>query len=353
MDTASLYDNLVNIYGRVSAGLPGGWALPPIRCTLETTYSCNLRCKMCFQKEERRRQRRREMSEGEMKGVIDQMPPKTLITLTGGEIFTRPYALNLVDYITRNHTCNLITNATLINKKIARRIVRSGVLAMGVSIDGVGRVHDGIRGISGTFERAVEGIRLIQEEKVRQRKKFPLIDIKTVILPENANNIYQLYQLANSLKVNYLTISCLKASPLQFSPPIRKKIPENAYGHYWKVGRNFKPGLIEKQMRLVKGDKGSVKVRFYPAGLDRRLGEYYTNCINPQEDYEPCYFPWLGLNISPDGDVYPCISGKVGNIRGGSLNQIWNGQEMRTFRKKLKKARVFPACQGCCYLEFK
>lgn len=348
MDYSNFYDQLMKFYGKFSSLLPFGLVLPPIRCTIEVTYGCNLRCLMCYQQKERKSKRKKaELTKREIKKIIDQMLPKTLITLTGGEFLIREDALELIDYATRRHYCNLVTNATLVNPKVAKKLVENKVLLVGVSLDGLGQFHDKIRGVSGSFKKGIAGIKLIQQEKARQKKRFPLIDIKTLILPDNTNQLYPLYQLAQKLKVDFLTFSSLKGSTIQFSPPILDSLPKNNEVKFFKRGK-FNLDWLEAQIKKITQEKSSVKLRFYPRGLNCLLGKYYQNQITPQ-DYSPCYFPWSGFNVSPHGDVFPCLSLKVGNLKEKNINQIWNGKKMRQFRLKLKKAKVFSACHGCCY----
>lgn len=349
MNYSSLYDRLMTSYGKSSSLLPFGLALPPVRCTIEVTYACNLRCAMCYQREERKRRgRREELTKEEIKEIIDQMPPKALITLTGGELLLKDYALELIDYATEHRYCNIITNGALINEKVAKKLVEDKVPVVGVSLDGLSEFHNKIRGVPGSFEKSIAGIKLLQEEKVKQKKRFPLIDIKTLIFPGNIDQLYPLYQLAQELKVNYLTLSSLKESTIQFSPPILDSIPEAVYAQFGRVEEDFDLDLLETQIGKIIKERGSAGVRFYPNGLDRCLREYYGNQIT-LKDYLPCFFPWSAFNVSPYGDVFPCISLNVGNIKEKSLNQIWNGEKMRQFRLKLKKVKIFPACHSCCY----
>ena len=68
------------------------------------------------------------------------------------------------------------------------------------------------------------------------------------------------------------------------------------------------------------------------------------------EIYEPCKYPFSNMMINPAGDVYPCLSQKIGNIREKSVKEVFNLPHYRCFRKNLKAAKVFGACQMCCEL---
>ena len=350
MNYSNLYNNLTNIYGKFSSFLPFGLALPPIRATIELTYNCNLHCKMCYQQSQRGKGNQRiEMTKGEIKKIIDKMPPKTLITLTGGEPLIRKDALEIIEYAGRRHNCNIITNGTLIDQEKARRLVEKNLTLIGVSIDGIGKNHDKIRRVEGAFKKAITGIQLIQKEKAKLGLKFPLIDIKTVILPENLSQLHQIYNLARELKVDFFTISILRSWATLLSPPVSKTAPEFAYRVSPKVDGDFDVNLLEEQLKMITSEESPVKLRFYPRELNWHLRDYYANKISPR-DYLPCIFPWTSFFISPLGDVFPCLTLGVGNIKKQNLFKIWNGKKMRQFRLRLKKARVFFVCQGCCNL---
>ncbi|WP_420404972.1 SPASM domain-containing protein [Nisaea sp.] len=50
-----------------------------------------------------------------------------------------------------------------------------------------------------------------------------------------------------------------------------------------------------------------------------------------------CSMPWHRLSIQPDGEVYPCpLSAKpIGNLNEQTIDEIWNGERLATFRSKV------------------
>lgn len=55
------------------------------------------------------------------------------------------------------------TNGTRITPEAAARFKELGVAYVGISLDGIGAVHDKFRGVEGSFEQAVRGFRLCSE----------------------------------------------------------------------------------------------------------------------------------------------------------------------------------------------
>jgi radical SAM protein with 4Fe4S-binding SPASM domain len=58
--------------------------------------------------------------------------------------------------------------------------------------------------------------------------------------------------------------------------------------------------------------------------------------------------------INPAGDVYPCLSIKIGNVKDKKIKELFNNPKYCCFRKNLKATGgTFGACQMCCELELK
>ena len=61
-------------------------------------------------------------------------------------------------------------------------------------------------------------------------------------------------------------------------------------------------------------------------------------------------YPYSNMMITPAGDVYPCLSQRIGNVKDMKIKDVFNLPHYRCFRKNLKAAKVFGACQMCCEL---
>ena len=75
-------------------------------------------------------------------------------------------------------------------------------------------------------------------------------------------------------------------------------------------------------------------------------------------------FPWLHLNATPKGDVYPCCSNDytdpVGNTKDNSLEEIFNSPKMKELRLDMLNERknkicdfFLAACKMSSYFLFK
>jgi MoaA/NifB/PqqE/SkfB family radical SAM enzyme len=64
-----------------------------------------------------------------------------------------------------------------------------------------------------------------------------------------------------------------------------------------------------------------------------------------------CMFPWLHLNVTPKGDVYPCCSNNyttpMANTRRTSLEDAFNCQEMKSLRTSMLNDVPSKICEFC------
>ncbi|MCC7264384.1 MAG: radical SAM protein [Candidatus Latescibacteria bacterium] len=360
-DISGIFNRVKGGYGRLAKSLHPALTLPPLRVTFEVTYRCNLSCPFCFQEFAREQspdfKKNFELSNEEILAAVDELPRHTLITFNGGEVFVRKDFPDLLRAIkARGRRCNIVTNGTMLFADKAELLVdQSSVLSAGVSIDGIGETHDLIRRLPGAFERTVENLRGLSAYRRRRGRRFPVVDVKTVITSQNLEQLSEIYLLARDIGADYLTLSCLRTSELLFALPCRSSMADGA----WReaplplsepVDLDLLRAQLENLHRLAAAAKPAL--RFYPDyGEIPGIIKYYAN-EGTLEDYELCRAPWTNIRVAPNGDVYPCLAYRMGNIREQRLLQIWKGRALDQFRAELDR-QLLPACMGCCFLKAK
>ena len=361
MDISTLYNGVKGAYGHLAKAADGHVSLPPLRVTFEVTYRCNLSCPFCFQEIAREQspefKKNYELTSSEIMDVIESLPRYSLITFNGGEVFVRKDFPDLLRTVSaKGRRFNIVTNGTMLFEDKVRLLVdETKALSVGVSIDGIGETHDTIRRLPKAFERTVKNLRDLAAYRTDRGSRFPVIDVKTVIANENLDELVDIYLLARDIGADYVTYSCLRNSELLFALPCRASMDDEAYK---EVPPPFTEPmdleLLERQLEKVFAcaEEGAPRLRFYP---DYRsvpgILKYYAN-QGELADYELCNAPWTNIRIAPNGDVYPCLSYRMGNIREDDISRIWKGPEMQRFRKELER-ELMPACLGCCFLKAK
>ena len=361
MDISSIYNRIKSYYSHVAKTLYPAIILPPLRLTFEVTYRCNLNCPFCFQETARKEspefQKNFELSNEEMLDVIDSLPKLSLVTFNGGEVFVRKDFPDLLRQVSqRGRRFNIVTNGTMLfGDKVSLLVDETRALSVGISIDGIGETHDNIRRLPKAFERTVENMKGLAAYRESRGKRFPVIDMKTVITKENLEQLVDIYLLARDIGADYVTYSCLRTSELLFALPCRASMDDEAYKEFPpSFAEPVDLALLKKQLESISALalEGKPFLRFYPDYREISGILKYNANQGELADYEPCRAPWTNIRIAPNGDVYPCLSYRMGNIRNDELSEIWKSEKMNYFRSKLEKD-LMPACLGCCFLKGK
>ena len=132
------------------------------------THRCNLRCKHCYQEDY-------SAFEGfdNALNILNQYCELLKaygcigrLNITGGEPLTHPHLFDLLR-AARSHgiRTGVLTNGTLIGSWEARKLKACGVDYVQISLDGMEKVHDAIRG-KGSFEKAVNGIYALRSQGI-------------------------------------------------------------------------------------------------------------------------------------------------------------------------------------------
>ncbi len=178
------------------------------------TSRCNLRCSHCFYLEELNKHD--EMSLEEIEKVARSLAPLSFVRMTGGEPFLRK-DLPEVIHAFRRHSATkrlgIITNGTRpewVQKTVARMFELSPdvTVDVGVSVDGLQEVHDELRGLKGSFQRAKDTV----AELVNAQRDYPqlLTSTVTTVTAKNEPQLEGLYDELASWGVNRLSVNHLR-----------------------------------------------------------------------------------------------------------------------------------------------
>lgn len=125
------------------------------------TRTCNLKCMHCYSQSENKKYHG-ELTTDEAKKLIDDLSDfkVPVLLISGGEPLTRGDLLEIIRYTgIRRIRCTISTNGTLIDREHAKKFKQLGVGYIGISLDGIGKSHDAFRGVNGSFDNALKGIR--------------------------------------------------------------------------------------------------------------------------------------------------------------------------------------------------
>jgi radical SAM protein with 4Fe4S-binding SPASM domain len=171
-------------YGRGGGGAARAELRRPV-VVWNSTRRCNLACRHCYSDSDARAHP--QMSQDEAVAMIRDVAAfgSPALLLSGGEPLMRPDAFELIgEARDAGLPVTLSSNGTLIDPPRARRLADLGVRYVGISIDGIGPVHDAFRGRRRAFVRALAGIRALRAEGVRVGMRVTLTATAIAALPE-------------------------------------------------------------------------------------------------------------------------------------------------------------------------
>lgn len=277
------------------------------------TFRCNLRCAHCYI-DAHEREGKGELNTEEGKMLIDQIAEvsKPILILSGGEPLLRNDVFELAKYGTeKGLRVAMGTNGTLITDHIARRLKLSGVQRIAVSLDSsTPERHDEFRGMKGSWERTVEGIKACRRNDID-------VQINTTVTQQNYDEIDDIMALAEKLEASNFHLFFLvltgrgkkieDISPVMYERMLRGVLEKSA-----RYKLNVRPTCAPQFMRIAKQMKLELK-------------RWSRGCI-------------AGLTycrIYPTGEVTPCpyLPIKLGNILEQRFESMWfNSEIFRTLR---------------------
>ena len=125
------------------------------------TRTCNLRCVHCYA-DSHAQIYPGELSWEQCCAVIDDLADYKVsaLLLSGGEPLLHPHLPAILERATeRGIKVTISTNGTRITPEWAAMFKELGVAYVGISLDGIGAVHDSFRGVQGAFDAAIRGFR--------------------------------------------------------------------------------------------------------------------------------------------------------------------------------------------------
>ncbi len=304
----------------------------PTRVVMDLTRRCNLRCEMCHTWQVTPGH---ELTPAEVRAILTQMPKLCWLDVTGGEIFLRRDATELLDAVLDAapalRMLHFPTNGWFTARTVeAVRRVRERrpelSLIVTVSLDGPRDVHDRIRGRAGSYDRALETLRALRA-----------IDgvgvyVGTTVTPSNADHITAL------------------------GDALREAIPGfTAAEWHWnwlQISSHFFDNADLAALPSVKSER-LVVTHLQRRGAPRSLVELMELVFLVNlESYlkgEPTGVPCQSLRsacfISPEGDLYPChvYDRPLGNLRTRPVRDLWNDPATLAARADIERL----ACGGC------
>jgi len=352
--------NIVNKLRHLGAGLVQlidreiSYYFPsPRSATLSLTERCNLKCRACgvWKKSSR---------------INDELDTKTIfrvlkelkdfgvkkIYLIEGEPLLRSDIVEIVKEINRlGMVSDMTTNGTLLNAKLSDELIEAGLNTVAVSIDAPNEKHDELRGIKGTFEKAVSGVHGLTDARKRKPDSKLEIFINSLITSETVEFLDDWLDFAKNLGIDGINFLNPVFVPKEVDDEAiidGKKVSSGRFiGLDASLILNKKdfPGLLKKIENMRKqGDELKISVWISPdmSFLDSNIVQYERGVLGK------CYITRNSLIINPYGEIIPCPfleNYSYGSVKEKILREIWDNPRHRLLMGRLKQG--FRICGYC------
>ena len=108
-----------------------------------------------------------------------------VLILSGGEPLLRPDIFEISHRAKEmGFYLGLSSNGTLIDAEMSGRIAEVGYDYVGISLDGIGAVHDAFRRQEGAYDKALGGLRLCRERGIKVGLRFTMTERNVEALPQ-------------------------------------------------------------------------------------------------------------------------------------------------------------------------
>lgn len=262
----------------------------------------------------------------------------TSIQVTGGEPYLREDLPELIHAI-RGHLPR--TNIWIPTNGLTPRRIESATremlqdadgrhLGVSVSMDGIRDTHDAIRGIEGSFDRAVETLRRLRS--LREEHAGLRVSVGMTVTNENHGGLPEVWSLARTHGVDF-SFRPVNFSDLYYRNRGASPTPSDCAERLLPTLQSMGKALIEK-----KGLRRALtNLRYMQGALD------YIR--EPGGRRLPCRAASASFFLDPYGNVYPClfIEDALGNVKDESLSKIWSSKAAGEARAMISRG----VCPGC------
>ncbi len=307
------------------------------------TNMCNLNCKHCYQ-DAKATATPDELTLEEKLGFVDTMEDAGVKVpmISGGEPLIHPDYFPVLDYmVSKGMHVATATNGTMLTKEFAQKLKDHGLAYIEISLDSVDPAkHDSFRGVKGSWERTVEGIRNTVEAGI-------FTAVATVFTKNTFEEVDQMLDLAADLGaqrfIHFNFVPTGRGPGIadqDLSPEERETVLRRLFKRRRTIGLEVLSTAPQFGRVCLEGSLGDYldPDRLYVETKAQKSEQFYVqspthyNAVKeggakvPLESIQGCGAGRQFVCIQPNGDVCPCMfisSWVEGNIREEPFWDIW------------------------------
>jgi len=316
---------------------------------IDITNFCNLKCRMCyFRFQSVPMAARRQLTYDQVVKMIGPWASriKSLGLSCGAEplLADRRELLKILEFPEARGIPQsmLVTNATALDREIARKIVDSRIRMLQISFDShVKETFEMIRE-GASYDRVVENIKYLRDYKKEKKSSFPYIQFVCILARWNIEQMSEYLDFipllgANGVDFRHLIV--YQEAKLEDQSLVLDKALAN---------RTL--DLIREKCRTHGFHLNTIPENFAldPAGEPSASG----GREKPRRGKRTCRIPQTFIYMGPSGDVLPCpyFYGEkpIGNLAVDDFETMWNRKEYADFRRDAARGRFTRKCCLTC-----
>jgi len=233
------------------------------------------------------------------------------------------------------------SNLTLLNEKIARRMVSGALDSLSVSIESPSENTYGWICREGRLAEVLSNLQMLLARRESAGTGKPRVTITSYIMRENMAQLPRLVELAGSIGADAFAAENLPGTMDEPALP-----------------RNYRPvrDFVAWQMPKAE-DRPVLKESFNKArNAGRRNGVEVTLPALPGRNgngIQGCDWPWREAFVSSSGKMMPCPNvgtpdrSHMGDAASEGVASVWNGPRFNEFRSRLSEGDLPEVCRYC------
>jgi MoaA/NifB/PqqE/SkfB family radical SAM enzyme len=245
------------------------------------------------------------------------------INITGGEPFIRQDIIEIIEAIRPKTKRIVISTNGFFTEKIVKLCEKYPDIGIRLSIEGLQKTNDTVRGIPDGFDRGLRTLLTLRRMGIKD------IGFGMTVQDMNCKDLIPLYELSNALDYEFATAT------LHNSHYFHKL--DNRIDNKEMVCNEFSKLIIE----LLKSK--SVK-KWFRAYFNYGLMNYIyggTRFLKCEMGTESCF-------VDPSGDILACngmeVKVPMGNIKERTFDDIWKSEQANKVRNIVK------TCNKQCWM---
>lgn len=298
-----------------------------IQGSIITTFRCNAKCHMCDIWRHPSK-----ASEEISPKLMEKLPEGLRVNITGGEPTIRKDIGDFFEILYgKSHLLELSTNGYNTDK-ILELAENYPKILIRISVEGLPKLNDKLRGLPDGFDRALRTILELKKTKCKN------IGFSIVICDKNADDLVALHELCSYLGVE------LGSSVMHNSWYFHKN--DNVVNDREKVvenEKNFIASMLQSPRKDLRGKLKDYGRAYFNKSILKRVAGETVNYRPPCGAGEDFFF------VDPWGNITPCNGSDeewiIGNLRESSFEEIMNSEAAEKIMQKVKMCK-----KECCFI---